>query len=248
MLQNTKLKAEARAAAATALGPIDDPAAQDALAAAAKDEPNQAVKAAATLAQIRPNAGRVKMLAMVRLLKDPSVEIRAAASAGVVRAGGDSDFNDLYLLFKDTDPRPAEWTLRELDKVPTEETSRMIGRLARRPLPSVQKLAAQLLVKRHAKGQFALLKGYVEPPAADAELRGLSLVAADDATLTKLSNDAKMGPWVYRALLARGERDRAADWLLAQLTAMQPAAQADALVDWLVTAEAPQASAAKGKK
>jgi hypothetical protein len=207
-----------------------------------------AVKAAALLAQVRPNAGRAKMLAMVHILKDPAIEMRAAGSAGVVRAGGDSDFNDLYMLFKDTDPRPAEATLRELEFVPTEETTKMIARLMRRPLVPVQKAAAQLLIKRKAKSQYPAFKAFLEPPASDPALYGMSLVAADDAQLAKLAGDPKMGVWVYRALLARGERDRAADWLLSQLAAMQPVAQADAMVEWLTTADPPAATAKNAKR
>jgi HEAT repeat protein len=248
MLENGKLKADVRAAAATALGPIDDDAAKTALSNAAKDEPNLTVKAAASLAQIRPMAGRAKMIGMVRLVKEPSIEMRSAGCAGVVRAGGDSDFDDLYMLFKDTDPRPAEATLRELDGVKTEEANKYAAKLLKRPLPSVQKMAAEILLKRHSKSNFPAFKAFLDTPPADPTLRGMALVAADDAQLAKLSVDPKMGIWVYRALLARGERDRAADWLLAQLGAMQPPTQADAMADWLGSAEAPAANASKGKK
>ena len=41
--------------------------------------------------------------------------MRAAAAAGVVRAGGDTNLDDLYVLFKDTDPRPAAGGAAELD-------------------------------------------------------------------------------------------------------------------------------------
>jgi HEAT repeat protein len=248
MLENGKLKPDARAAAATALGPIEDEAAKTALSNAAKDEPNLTVKAAASLAQIRPNAGRAKMLSMVRLLKEPSIEMRAAGCAGVVRAGGDSDFDDLYMLFKDTDPRPGEATLRELENVPTAKATEYIGKLMKRPLVSMQRMAAELLIKRHAKASFPALKAFLEPPSSDPALRGMALVAADDAQLAKLAGDPKMGIWVYRALLARSERDRASDWLLGQLSTMDPAAQADAMADWLATAEPPAANASKGKK
>lgn len=248
MLENGKLKADARAAAATALGPIDDDAAKAALSTAAKDEPNVAVKAAAALAQVRLNAGRAKMLGMVHLIKEPSIEMRAAGYAGVVRAGGDSDFDDLYMLFRDTDPRPAEATLRELENVRTEEGTKYIAKLMKRPLPSVQRMAAELLVKRHAKSAFPAFKSFLDSPPSDPTLQGMALVAADDAQLAKLSTDPKMGIWVYRALLARGERDRAADWMLAQLPSMQPPAQADAMADWLASAEPPTANASKGKR
>jgi hypothetical protein len=193
-------------------------------------------------------AGRAKMIAMVRLIKEPSIEMRSAGYAGVVRAGGDSDFDDLYMLFKDTDPRPAEATLRELDGVKTEKANEYAAKLLKRPLPTVQRMAGELLVKRHAKAQFASFKPFLETPPADTALRGMALVAADDAQLAKLSADPKMGIWVYRALLARSERDRASDWLLSQVSTMQPAAQAEAMAEWLGSAEAPAVNASKGKK
>jgi hypothetical protein len=193
-------------------------------------------------------AGRAKMLTMVRLVKDPSIEMRSAGCAGVVRAGGDSDFDDLYMLFKDTDPRPAEATLRELEGVKTEEANKYAAKLMKRPLPTVQRMAAELLVKRHAKSTFPAFKSFLDTPPADATLRGLALVAADDAQHAKVSADPKMSVWVYRALLARGERDRASDLLLGQLATMQPAAQAEAMAEWLGSAEAPAANASKGKK
>jgi HEAT repeat protein len=247
LLENPKSKSDARIAASIALGPIDDDAAKASLATATKDD-NAGVRAAAMLAQIRPMSGRAKMLSMVHLVKDPAIEVRTAGSAGVVRAGGDSDFDDLYMLFRDTDPRPAVAVIKELERVPSEEATKMIAKLMRRPLPAVQKAAAQLLVKRHAKSVFPAFKTFLEPPSSDIELRGLGLVAADDAQLAAQANDPKMGGWVYGALLARGERDRAADWLLAHVPAMTPVAQADAMVDWLTSADVPTASASKSKR
>jgi hypothetical protein len=247
LLENPKSKTDARVAAVTALGPVDDDAAKASVANATKDD-NVAVRAAASLAQIRPMAGRAKMLAMVRLLKDPAIELRSAGSAGVVRAGGDSDFDDLYMIFKDTDPRPAEAVLRELDRVPGEEATKFIAKLMRRPLVPVQRAAAALLIKRHAKSTFPNFKTFLDPPSSDAELRGMALVAADDAKLASLAADPKMGVWVYRTLLARGERDRAGDWLLARVAAMPPGAQADAMVDWIASAEAPTTTASKGRR
>jgi len=122
LLGNAKAHPDARAAAATALGSIDDPAAKKALAEAAKDAP-PAVRGAAMLAQIRPGAGRAKVIAMETLLRDPSPDLRAAAAAGVVRAGGDTNLDDLYVLFKDNDPRPALAALHELERLPTRRRS-----------------------------------------------------------------------------------------------------------------------------
>ncbi len=118
LLANAKARPEARAAAAIALGNIDDATAKKALAEAAKDT-NPMVHGAAMLAQIRPGAGRRAVIAMEVFLRDPSPDLRAAAAAGVVRAGGDTNLADLYVLFKDSDPRPALAALRELERLNT---------------------------------------------------------------------------------------------------------------------------------
>jgi TonB family protein len=242
LLENDKARADARAAAAVALGNIDDEAARKSLAGVAKNETNATVRAAAMLAQIRPGAGRGKVIAMESILRDPSPEIRAAAAAGVVRAGGDTNLADLYVLFKDSDARPALAALRELDRLPTQESTNLVARLARRPQLEVQKLAAEILVRRQARGSFSVLKPFLEP-ATDPALRGLALVAADDTLLASLGNDPHYGYCVYRAYLARGDRDRAADWLLAHAAQMPMQDQGDAMADWLATAETPQATA-----
>ena len=70
---------------------------------------------------------------MEKYLRDPAPEMRAAAAAGVVRAGGSANLDDLYVLFKDNDPRPALAALRELERVPSDEATKLIARLAQRP-------------------------------------------------------------------------------------------------------------------
>lgn len=247
LLENAKAKAEARVAAAVALGVIDDPAAKEALATAAKEEKSDAVRAAALLAMVRPNAGRGKVLAMVQLIRDPSPELRAAACAGIVRAGGDSNLEDLYVLFKDADPRPAEATLRELDRLHSEEALKLVARLARRPQLPVEKLAAEILIRRRARLGFSALKGYLDP-GTDRQLRGMALVAADEPILASLADDPKMAIWTYRAHLARGDRDRAADWLLARGAKMTPADLGDALVDWLESSDSTAIATADARK
>ena len=98
----------------------------------------------------------------------------------------------------------------------------MIAKLMKRPLPSVQRLAAQLIVKRRAKSTYPALATFMDSP--DAELKGLALVAADDSKVSAMGADPKLGIWAYRALLTRGERDRAGSWLLAALPTLAPEA------------------------
>jgi TonB family protein len=239
LLLNPKAHPEARAAAAVALGSIDDDEAKKALAAAAKEDNKvAAVRGAAMLAQIRPNAGRAKVIAMEKYLRDPAPEMRAAAAAGVVRAGGAANLDDLYVLFKDDDPRPSLAALRELERVPSEEATKLIARLSRRPQREVQKAAAELLLRRQARDYYAALKPFLEPKV-DPDLRALALVTVDETALQAAAADATLGLGVYRARLARGEREQAIDWFLARGPKLGPNLQAEAMADWITSRPAP---------
>jgi TonB family protein len=235
LLLNNKARPEARAAAATALGSVDDPEARKALAAATKDD-LPAVRGAAMLAQIRPGAGRRAVIAMERFLRDPAPEMRAAAAAGVVRAGGSANLDDLYVLFKDNDPRPSLAALRELALVPSDEATNLIARLARRPQADVQKLAAELLLRRrNALDAYPSFKSYLDPKS-DPDLRALALAGADEAALQSAAADPNLGLGVFRARLARGEREQAIDWFLKHGAKVTAAMQGEAMTDWLSTA------------
>jgi TonB family protein len=236
LLLNTKARPEARAAAAVALGSVDSDEARKALATAAKEDNTvAAVRGAALLAQIKPNAGRAKVIAMEKYLRDPAPEMRAAAAAGVVRAGGSANLDDLYVLFKDDDPRPALAALKELERVPSEEATKLIARLTKRPQIEVQKAAAALLVRRNARDYYSSLKSFLEPKS-DPELRALALAGLDEPALQGAAGDPSLGLGVYRARLARGEREQAIDWFLARGSKLQPLQQAEAMADWMSTA------------
>jgi HEAT repeat protein len=234
LLENPKARPEARAAAARALGPMLDPAAaasrpaadlaKKALAAASKDE-SATVRAAALLAAVRPGAGRGKVYSLVPFLRDPSPEVRAAAAAGVVRAGGDANLDDLYVVFKDSDARPAEAVAVELDRLQTEESTKFLVRLLKRPQLSVQLLAARALMKRGARDWFAALRPMLDKKY-DPELRNIALVSADEATLDDLArsleqavaadvagdgakNDTAKGDPAQKATAQKAEADEA---------------------------------------
>jgi TonB family protein len=239
LLLNEKAHPEARAAAAVALGAIDSDEARKALASAAREENRvAAVRGAAMLAQIRPNAGRAKVIAMEKYLRDPAPAIRAAAAAGVVRAGGAANLDDLYVLFKDDDVRPSLAALRELERVPSEEATKLIARLARKPQREVQKAAAELLLRRQARDYYTALRPLLEPKV-DPELRAMALAGLDEAALQAAAADPALGLGVYRARLARGEREQAIDWFLARGTTLGANLQAEAMADWITTRPAP---------
>ncbi|HXJ21902.1 MAG TPA: TonB family protein [Polyangia bacterium] len=234
LLATGKLPADARAAAATAMGVIDDPSVSKALKAA-MDDNNPMVKSAALLAQVRPGSGRGKVYLVEPFLRDPQALMRAAAAAGVVRAGGDANLADLYVLFKENDVRPCLAALKELEHLQTQASTELIARLMHRPQPDVQRTAADILIRRGARDSFGAFKTFLEP-SADPAMRGRALVAADDATLQTASADPRIGIWVFRALMLRGQPDLAADWFIAHGSKMSPDGQADAMADWVTYA------------
>ena len=128
--------------------------------------------------------------------------MRAAAAAGVVRAGGSANLDDLYVLFKDDDPRPALAALKELERVPSEEATKLIARLARRPQHDVQKMAADMLVRRNARDYFSSLKPYLDPKG-DPELRRWRSPGVDEPALQAAAGRHGAGP---RASTARAWR------------------------------------------
>ena len=255
LLQNHKARVESRIAAAIALGPIVTDEARKALAEAAKDDAVP-VRAAALLAGARPGSGRGKVLSLVTPLRDPLPEMRAAAAAGIVRAGGDTNLADLYVVFKDSNPRPATAVALELDNLRTEEATKLLVRLLKRPHLSVQLAAARALIKRGARESFPALRPFLDAKV-DPELRGLALVSADASTLDNLArtvaaSDAKdpktlrLALATYRARVARGERAPAGALFIAIAPRLPPADQANALVDWLAAAGAPRAAIPAG--
>lgn len=241
LLSSSKAAPDTRGAAATALGAIDDPSVKKALVAAGEDTKPE-VKSAALLAQVRPGAGRSKVFLVEPFLRDPSPLMRAAAAAGVVRAGGDANLADLYVLFKENDPRPCLAALKELERLQTEESTKLIARLMHRPQPEVQRMAADILIRRGARDAFPAFKSFLEP-ATDPGMRGRALVAADDAQLQAATADPRLGVWIFRALLFRGQPDQAADWFVAHGAKMSPDAQADAMADWVTHAAAMRVNA-----
>jgi hypothetical protein len=99
----------------------------------------------------------------------------------------------------------------------------------------VQKLAAEMLLRRNARDYYATFKSFMDPKA-DPDLRALALAGADETALQTAATDPKLGLGVFRARLARGEREQAIDWFLAHGAAVPAAMQGEAMTDWLSTA------------
>ncbi len=231
LFNNLNVSPDVRGAAVRSLGAINTPTAKKAVSAALKD-PAPTVRASALLASARPGAGRPAMLRSLPSVHDPLPEIRAAAAAAIVRTGGDAGLGELYFLFKEKDPRPAEAVARELGRLSTEESARFLARLLKRPDPRVRLAAAVALASRRDSTARDALRSLLDP-ATDLELRAHALVVSDPASLPALAQSKELGPWAYRAMLASRDRDRAADWLLASFPELPASTRVEVLADWL---------------
>jgi hypothetical protein len=74
------------------------------------------LRAAGAAAFARPGGGRPTLYRLEPLVKDPSVEVRAAAAAGMIRACGDLANDYLAPLLKARDPEPVVAMVPELAK------------------------------------------------------------------------------------------------------------------------------------
>ena len=160
-----------RVAAVEALGTLDDPEAHTSLQALAKDAP-PAIRAAALLAGPRAGAGRGAVLHLTGLLHDPAPQVRGAAAAALLRAGGEAMVPQLFQFFKEKDSRPGEAVAKELGTMKGEASAEMLGKLAHSKNDRRVRLAgARALAAR--RDQFAHKVQATLAGDGDAELRFL---------------------------------------------------------------------------
>lgn len=236
-----------RVAAVEALGTSEDPEAQKTLVLLSKEGP-AAVRGAALLASVRPGAGRGVVFRMTPLLNDPSPEVRGAASAALLRAGGESTIPQLFKLFREKDPRPGELVAKELAAMKGAASAELLGKLARSKAPRRVRLAcASALASRrdeHAAKFLAPLASDSDPElrflasgGLDAEKR-LAVVSASEAQAWRNS---------YMALVAGSGRLAAVDWAVAQFSKLDPTARVEVLAPWLAQARPDEAKPAEAK-
>jgi hypothetical protein len=174
---------------------------------------------------------------MAPLLHDPAPEIRAAAAAGVLRAGGDLGLEQLYLLARERDPRPLLAAAAEMGRMNTEDSAALLGKWLKRTDKTVRRAAIQALAARHDEAARALvepiLHAAITDPAEDPTVRALALNAATPAQIAAMSADDRLGRLGYRALIDANLREDAARWLLGNLERLSPEDRIAVLGDWI---------------
>ncbi len=197
-----------------------------------------AIQAAAILAGARAGAGKGAMLRLTPLLRNRSVEIRAAAAAALVRVGGEPALVHLFLLFKETDPRPYEAVAEQLAWLTGQASADMLGRFLRREDRRIRRAGALALARRRdpfaAKAQAALAG------SPDPELRFLAGNAVDSDKRLAAASAPEGYAWTEDfATLAEGSGGIAAvDWMLAQFPKLSPAIRVDLMGSWLASTRA----------
>jgi len=219
-----------------------------------------AVKGAAVLASVRKGAGRPEMYRLAPFLRDKAVEVRAAASAGMVRAGGDLALDQLYRLARETDPRPAQLVAAELATHATSASAEFLGQMMKRDNREIQIAVLQALMARKDREARALVEEVKTNPQSTVELRRIAaggsvrgpvasvIIEGDSAPASAGAGDATAnstaaagGPAAaapdvatFKALLEKGKSREAVAWVLQNLLRLPPRTAVDVLGDWLV--------------
>ncbi|HVR63416.1 MAG TPA: TonB family protein [Polyangia bacterium] len=203
-----------RAAALQTLGALAEPAARSLWPALIK-ESDPAVRAAAVTVSARPNGGRAALYRLIPYLRDPSLDVRAAAAAGMVHSAGELALDQFAAVLKDPDPRVAVAIARELGHLPTPAAAALLGRLARREAVEARVAAAQALAARQDAPARELLAPILAAAASDvrapAAIRALAVPPGESA-----APPADPEVAAFRALLADHKHAEAAARLVSE--------------------------------
>jgi TonB family protein len=225
-----------RAAALQTLGVLSEATAQRLWPALIKDG-DAAVRAAAISASARPGGGRPALYRLIPFLRDPSVDVRAATAASMVRAAGDLALDQLPGALKDPDPRIGVALATALGHQQTAASAAMLGRLAKRDAMDVRVAAVSALAARSDAAARALVTPILEAAAKDARtpqaIRQLAATAAGAGKLQAQVTDADFGLSAFRALLAARKYTEAADVLVTQFDRLPARTVVAYLAAWL---------------
>lgn len=192
------------------------------------------VRGAATLASVKKGGGRPEMYRLAPLLHDKAVEVRGAASAGIVRAAGDLALDQLYLLARETDPRPARAVAAELAELSTAPSAEFLGHMMKRADREVQLAAARALAARTDGAARAQLDAMRTSADASPELLAIASGQAGAPAPRGEAAPADSGIAPLHEMLKARRMREAAGWIVERFPSLAPMEAIDALGFWLV--------------
>jgi TonB family protein len=233
LAKNRQAPTTERTLAIEGLGKRDEPDAKAALKELLKDSA-PTIRAAAIGADARPGAGKGAVFRLTALLRDPSIEVRSAAAAALVRVGGDDVLAQLFLLFKEKDVRPYQAVARALGGLTGEPSAQLLGRFLRKDDRRIQLAGARALARRHDPAAQAAKAPLTR--GTDAELRFLAAPLLADAEQRKAAAESSEGTTWNDSFIALAEgsgKPSALDWILAQFPKLAPETRIDLMGAWL---------------
>jgi len=204
------------------------------------------LRAAGATAFARPGSGRPTLYRLQPLVKDPSVDVRAAAAAGLVRAAGDLANDFVLPLVKAREVQPVLAMTPELGKETSAGSLDLLAKIQKRAEPELRMPVLAALSERSDQAGRALFQTAAatvkKDPYASAEARRIVYANADVKELQPLMTDPALGLLGFKALLRAQRHAEAMDWLVTQFDRLQPEVLIDALGAWLQNPPARAAS------
>ena len=209
-----------RALAARALAAISADGARRQLSSLVGDE-SPSVRAAAISSLARPGGGRPALYRWLPYLHDPSIEVRAAAAATLIRSCGDLALDQLVLVWKEPDPQVGVAVARELARMRSAASEAFLVRLAKRRDPAVRAATAKALAARRDL-------------AAHAGKAAVTSAAAGDSGADAAGGTPPVGTRSPSVRIVAGlGRRAAAEWVLTNFYRLDQAELIELFGSWL---------------
>jgi TonB family protein len=243
LIKNDFLAAPVRADALATLAQVN-PAGAHRPALNALGEKDAHLRAAGATAFARPGGGRPTLYRLEPLVKDPSVEVRAAAAAGLIRACGDLANDYVAPLLKARESEPVVAMVPELAKETSPASLDLLAKIAKRPDPALKMpVLVALSQRKDARALYQPLAAAVKKdPYASPAARQIVYGTADFAELQPMMREPGVGLLAYKALLRAGRHAEAMDWVVSNFDRLAPETLVDVFGAWL--ANPPPAHAA----
>ena len=188
------------------------------------------MRAAAATVFARPGGGRPTLYRLQPLVKDPSVEVRAAVAAGLVRACGDLAIDYVLPLMKAREPQPLVAMAPELGKQTSAGSLDLLTKMQKRNDPELRAPVLAALAERTDAAGRALYQpaaaAVKKDPYASPEARRIVYANADVKELLPLMTRSGAGPAGVQGAAARPAARRG-DGLAGRLVRPPAARDAD---------------------
>ncbi len=246
LVKNELLAAPVRADALETLAQVN-PAGAHRPALNALGEKDAHLRAAGATAFARPGGGRPTLYRLEPLVKDPSVEVRAAAAAGLIRACGDLANDYVAPLLKARETEPVVAMVPELAKETSPASLDLLTKIAKRPDPALKlPVLVALSQRKDARALYQPLAAAVKKdPYASPAARQIVYGSADFAELQPMMREPGVGVLAYKALLRAGRHLEAMDWVVSNFDRLPPETLVDVFGAWLAHPPPPTRAASK---